>query len=182
MVKAGQSPEPGRKQPTDWVLVQKLAEQGMTYSQLAQRFNISENSIRTRCCREKWLVSYKRGYAASETKAVTIQQNEAAKAIVTADLPEIHSRTATLLAQAAAVTLGRFASAPAPIESWSDAKTAYSVQRLACGVDKEGTTVKVNLSMFQQDGANCTTGDDQEGVTWEAEIVTGTDEVGDCEE
>lgn len=81
-------------------------------------------------------------------------------------LADLHSRTALKLAQASAAALGAFAEAPSEIKDWQDAKTAYSIQRLACGIDKEGTQVSLNLAMFQQ-------GNSEQDVGWESDDSQG---------
>lgn len=101
------------------------------------------------------------------TRTVTKADSEALKTVtsdaVTANLVEIHAKTAISLAEASAKVLGKFAAKPAPVRSWQDASVAYKVQRLATGVDREGTEVKVNLAMFSGEAAP------EQGPVWEVE-------------
>lgn len=120
---------------------------------------------------------------AEATKTVTEGQQELAQATQTAiaetvtkaagdNLAELHNGTALSLVKASARVLGEFAqSAPVP-KDWGEAATAYKVQRLACGIDKEGQQVSLNLTMFSEGHQ----GETVEGA-WEVEgvIETGGD-------
>ncbi len=134
----------------DWSAVEKAAIAGMDYSQLSRSFGVPETAIRKRASRYSWPVAYKVGSKAVSQIPVTKAKNEAISSTVTANLADIHATTATQLVNAAAKSLGAFAEKPAVVESWQDAATAYKVQRLAAGVDREGAEVKVNVAMFSE--------------------------------
>ncbi len=137
--------------PEVWEALKLANIRGVTDEALSKQFDISQGAIRAKRFKDPaW-----RGAMADQRIAQPKQQQANAKVtehavstVVTANLAEIHSGTATKLAQAAAVALGTFAQKPAAIESWADASTAYKVQRLACGMDKEGTTVNIGLGSW----------------------------------
>ncbi len=138
----------------DWIAIEKSAIAGVTYAQLSQRYGVSEVAIRSRASRYKWPVSFRPGPTMARpeivTKAQQIATNEAVAATIQESVADAHSRTAAALVQASAAALARFAeAAPAP-ENWQEAATAYKVQRLAAGIDKEGGEIKVNVAMFAE--------------------------------
>lgn len=80
-------------------------------------------------------------------------------------LLDIHNATALSLVKASGEKLQEFSQKPAQIESWQDAATAYKLQRLAAGIDREGTQVSLNLTMFADNPVL------EQGECWEAEAV-----------
>lgn len=85
-----------------------------------------------------------------EAMAVTEQKVQAVTDSVTGTISELHAGTALQLVQASAQALKAFAASPAPVTDWQTAQTAYKVQRLAAGIDKEGGEVRVNVAMFTE--------------------------------
>lgn len=172
--------------PEQWEALKLANVRGVEDAVLAEQFDVTREAIRQRRSRDPaWAAamadrkhhSVQRANKPEDASSlsqlpsqnVTKVDSGLVRASVTANLAEIHAQTATKLAQATASALGTFAQKPAPVESWQDAKTAYSIQRLACGVDKEGVQVNVTLGMFG--------GEVEEGPAWEAEVVETGGEV-----
>lgn len=113
--------------------------------------------------------------------AVSDAQSAVSAEIVTKmagdSLMDLHNATALSLVKASHGALSTFAqSAPVP-KDWGEAATAYKVQRLACGIDKEGQQVSLNLTMFSEGHQ----GETVEGA-WEVEGEVIQEEPYDGEE
>ncbi len=143
----------------DWDTIEKSAIAGLSFTQLAEIHGVPDGTIRQRALRYKWPVPRRIKAIAREMHAQGVPgvslcndrgKNEEMARVTVETLQEAHSRTAAALVQAAARGLARFAeAAPAP-ENWQEAATAYKVQRLAAGIDKEGGEVRVNVAMFAE--------------------------------
>lgn len=156
----------------DWTVIEKAAIAGVSYSQLAQRFEIPEGAIRARACRYKWAVAFRGGPKPDVTRAVTVAQNKAVAVTIQESVTDVHARTAAALVHASGAALTAFAeSAPIP-QDWSAASVAYKVQRLAAGIDKEGAQVRVNVAMFTESGAPVVRAEEQEAWDCEPVVVT----------
>lgn len=149
--------------------VRALSMAGMGDQEILKRFpDLKDVTLRQWRFRDPiWSAVYDKnnrpGRSLTEKRADMENTVTAVTNAVSDSLESIHAGTALALAKSTAAALGKFAQAPAPLESWSDASTAYKMQRLACGIDKEGAQVQVNMTMFQ---AEDETG---EGPIWEAE-------------
>lgn len=158
----------------DWEEIKRAAIAGVPYKELADSWGLQgTDAIRQRASREDWpvprrvlekaqkqladaeaLVSKAKQDAQPASYSVSSKSNVTAVTMAAESLVLSHTRTANALVLATEKALSRFAKAPADIETWTDASTAYKLQRLAAGIDREGTQVNVNLAMLEQ-GSEC---------------------------
>lgn len=129
----------------DWNAIEKAAIAGVSYPQLAKTYDIPVTAIRKRSSRFSWPVPT--AIALAVTNAEIKAQNAKILAVTVKGVNELHEESAVTLVTASHKALKKFSRhAPVP-DNWTDAKTAYSVMRLAAGIDKEGGPV-VSLNLW----------------------------------
>lgn len=136
---------PGKKvRDSDWPVIRSLAEQGVTYGELGERFGVKAQTIRKRASQEKWLTKQR----LAMTKNNTIVAEEPALAVL--DLwSSRQQETRESVYQGAKKSLERFfAMAPVP-QSFQEAATAHKLLKEAIdpngssNVGGGGTTVNI---------------------------------------
>ena len=119
---------------SDWLVIRSLAEKGVTYPELAKRFNVKPQTIRKRSCEEKWLTKQR----LVMTKNETIVADPATSAVL--DLwSERQLEAREQVYQGAQKALARFfAMSPIP-QSFAAAATANKLMKDA--IDPSGSSV-----------------------------------------
>lgn len=124
---------PGKKvKDSDWPVIRSLAEQGVTYGELGERFGVKAQTIRKRSSQEKWLTKQR----LAMTKNETIQADEPALAVL--DLWSARQQgMRESIYQGSKKALERFfAMSPVP-QSFSEAATAAKLLKDA--IDPTGS-------------------------------------------
>lgn len=131
---------------SDWPVIRSLAEKGVTYKELATRYNVTTQYIRERSSKEKWLTKQR----LAMTKNQTIVADDAAIAVL--DLWDSRQRDARESTyQGAKKALERFfAMSPVP-QNFSEAAVAEkllskSIDPSGAAFHGGGTTVNILAS------------------------------------
>lgn len=132
---------------SDWPVIRSLAEKGVTYKELATRYNVTTQYIRERSSKEKWLTKQR----LAMTKNETIVADDAAIAVL--DLWDSRQRDARESTyQGAKKALERFfAMSPVP-QSFAEAATANKLLKDAIdpsGSNNGNSQVQVNILATQ---------------------------------
>lgn len=148
----------------DWLSIEKAAVAGVPYAKLAEIHEIEPEAIRQRASRYRWAVPARIRAIAREVANLPVapvttgerchvtEHGDRIARVTAETLQDMHARTAAALVSASSRALAAFAEKPAPVTDWQEAATAYKVQRLAAGIDKEGAQVRVNVAMFTDSG------------------------------
>ena len=134
-----------------WGQVERACVSGMSYAEASRVFEVTQEAIRQRAFREKWLTPIKLENMRKQ-QAITqlsqegvIPQKRAETAIeaVSTSLEGYRSRTLLQLAKAAENGVKRMAEADLPVESWQDAQIAANIAMKLHNVGQEGVNVNV---------------------------------------
>lgn len=157
--------------PEVWEALKLANIRGATDEQLSRQFEVSEVAIRTRRHRDgMWKAAMSdRDYGPKTQKIAVAMKatnatSEAVLAAVTGSMQQIGADHPLRWANYLNGKLKQVVETdtlPTP-SSWKEAATADSMLRRAVGLDKEGTTVSVNLAMFGHATAS-------QGEDWETE-------------
>jgi hypothetical protein len=152
--------------PEVWEALKLANIRGVSDEALSRQFEVSREAIRVRRMRDPaWAAAITDARQVKSVNTANVTANVTAEAVSTAitnNLADLHTKTATALVQLAHDKVRKFAENAPDLENYQELATLYKVQRLAAGIDKEGTQVSLNLAMFQQGNA-------EEGVSWEVE-------------
>lgn len=137
-------PDPCMKvRPEDWIVIRSLAEKGVSYPELAERYGVKPQTIRKRSSEEKWLTKQRLVMAKNET----ITADPATSAIL--DLwSERQQQHREQVYQGAQKALSRFfAMSPVP-QTFAEAATANKLLKDAIdpsGSNNGNSHVQVNI-------------------------------------
>jgi hypothetical protein len=146
---------------TDWQSIRRCVELGVPPKSAAEKFGVGYDALRQRACREKWLTPARldaiRSAQAPAPAPATMSQAPApasqsdsspvALSLVTDTIASMGAELKTITLQKTLAAIKRADLASLPIDSWSDAKTAFEVGLKAAGLDQQaGPSVSVIVS------------------------------------
>ncbi len=148
-------------QKPDWQSIRRCVELGVPPKNAAEKFGVSYDAIRQRACREQWLTPARLDAiraaqapapapaAMSQAPAHTSQSDSSpgAVSLVTDTIAAMGQELKTVTLSKALTAIKRADLASLPIDSWSDAKTAFEIGLKAAGLDSQaGPAVSVLIS------------------------------------
>ena len=179
----------------DWDQIKQAAIAGVSFPELARQWEMLDDegkpdtsAIRKRCSREGWPVprsimasaslrlneakaaqNAAREQMQAKGEAVTVVTPPPPNAVIAGNIAEMGAKSNLHALALLQNKLQRASESPDSIrdlENVGDIVTALKGARLAAGMDKEGSQVTLNLSMF---GAQTGQGVSEEGPVWEVE-------------
>ncbi len=146
--------------PVDWQSIRRCAELGVPLKDIAAKFGIQYEAVKKRSQREQWLTPAKIEQARAAVAPAPAQpglvplsslpsSKEApdSSAIVAGTIAEMGVELKTVTLSKALTAIKRADLASLPIDSWSDAKTAFEIGLKAAGMDSSaGPAVSVIVS------------------------------------
>ena len=123
---------------------------GLTFTEVARRFNVDVHAVMMRAKRGRWLRSAKisqslqDGYMDRET---TRRCNDEAAEIIGESWAEKGEAHRGLVYGMTNAALKKVAKNPPPLESWSDIERADKAGRRACGLDHETHSINIGMEL-----------------------------------
>ena len=132
-------------QKPDWQSIRRCVELGVPLKDAAEKFNVTYEAVKKRNQRESWITPAKIEHLRADVPPSS--PTAISPAIVAGTIAEMGAELKTVTLSKALTAIKRADLASLPIDSWSDAKTAFEIGLKAAGLDSQaGPAVSVIVS------------------------------------